>query len=205
MDTLFFDIETTANQEAIDMLPEPTAPANYKDAEKIAAYIVTKRIEQAEKAALDPDTGKVAAIGLSVSGKEIISINRNEATERDVIIFFWNRFAETNAHSCGYNIIGFDLPFLLRRSFALGIEVPIRPHLAKYQTEPTCDLMGILYNWGQAKGLKWVCKRYGIDNPLPDLEGSQVKDMDAETLRKYVENDVNLVVKLHEMMNGIYF
>jgi len=77
--------------------------------------------------------------------------------------------------------------------------------MAKYRTEPTIDLMGILYNWGQAKSLKWVCKRYGINNPLPDLDGSKVKDMDAETLRAYSANDVYLVVQLYEKMQGVYF
>jgi hypothetical protein len=65
--------------------------------------------------------------------------------------------------------------------------------------------MGILYNWGQAKGLKWVCKRYGIDNPLPDLDGSMVNGMDIETLRAYSANEVRLVQQLYKKMSGIYF
>ena len=35
---LFFDIETEGNPEVFDIMPEPTAPANYKDADKIAAF-----------------------------------------------------------------------------------------------------------------------------------------------------------------------
>jgi len=57
----------------------------------------------------------------------------------------------------------------------------------------------------QAKGLKWVCKRYGIDNPLPDLDGSMVQDMDIETLRAYAANDVKLVQALYKKMSGVYF
>jgi len=93
----------------------------------------------------------------------------------------------------------------MRRSFDLGVKASIIPSLAKYRLEPTIDLMGILYNWGAAKGLKWVCKRYGIDNPLPDLDGSMVQDMDAETLRAYAANDVKLVQALYKKMSGIYF
>jgi hypothetical protein len=98
------------------------------------------------------------------------------------------------------NIIGYNLPYLLRRSFDLGIQVPIQPQLSKFRIDPTIDLTAILYNWGPAKGLKWVCKRYGIRNPLPDLDGSHAKggqspvvNMDPETLRKYAGNDVFLV------------
>jgi len=205
---LFFDIETTANPEAIGLLPEPTAPSNYKDADKIAAYIEAKRAEQVEKAALDPDTGQVVAISAQFDSGVLgywTLMTDDIVTEKFIIEEFWQTFMIHSAESCGYNIIGFDLPYLMRRSMALGIEVPMRPVLAKYRTEPTCDLMGILYNWGPAKSLKWVCKRYGIPNPLPDLEGSQVADMDADTLRAYVENDVNLVVQLYEKMKGIYF
>lgn len=64
--------------------------------------------------------------------------------------------------------------------------------------------MGILYNWGPAKGLKWVCQRYGIENPLPELNGSQVAHMDRETLRQYAANDVLLVVELYKRMSGVY-
>ena len=92
----------------------------------------------------------------------------------------------------------------LRRSFDLGIQVPIQPQLSKFRIDPTLDLMAILYNWGQAKGLKWICKRYGIKNPLPDLDGSQVVNMDPETLRKYAGNDVFLVVELYKRMCGVY-
>ena len=114
-------------------------------------------------------------------------------------------YASENSQSCGYNIIGFDLPYLMRRSFALGIKPPMVPDLRRYQTHPTLDLMMVLYNWQNFKGLKFVAQRYGLINPLPDLDGSQVKDMDPDTLRAYVENDVNLVYQLYKRMQGVYF
>jgi len=64
--------------------------------------------------------------------------------------------------------------------------------------------MGILYNWGNARGLKWVCKRYEIPNPLPDLDGSQVANMDRDTLRKYAGNDLALLIELYKRMCGVY-
>ena len=67
---LFFDIETSANPEAVALLPEPGAPANYKDADKIAQYISEKKAEQLTQAPLDADLGKVIAISLQ-SGLEM--------------------------------------------------------------------------------------------------------------------------------------
>ena len=87
----------------------------------------------------------------------------------------------------------------------LNVPVVFKPNLAKYRLLPTLDLMGVLYNWQNFKGLKFVAQRYGLNNPLPDLDGSQVATMDANTLRAYVENDVNLVYQLWQKMSGVYF
>lgn len=205
---LFFDIETAANPAALVYMPEPTAPANYKDVEKINQYVTDRKAEQLSQAALDADYGQIVAISLSAEGGDVLTrlIGDPETpTEADLLNWFWKYFKRANGRCCGYNIIGFDLPYLLRRSFDLDIGVMHYPALAKYRTEPVTDLMGILYNWGPAKGLKWVCKRYGIHNPLPDLDGSQVASMDADTLRAYSANDVHLVRALYNRMEGVYF
>lgn len=206
---LFFDIETEANPDAIQFMPEPQAPGNYKDEAKIAAYIAEKKAEQTERAALDADYGRIVAIGVKQDNKLIQSwVDGDKGQyydERQIILWFWDVFNDHNGECCGYNITGFDLPYLMRRSFALGIKPPMIPDLRRYQTYPTLDLMMVLYGWQNFKGLKFVAERYGLDNPLPDLDGSQVATMDPETLRAYVENDVNLVYQLYKRMEGVYF
>jgi len=199
---LFFDIETKANKDALHFLEEPTAPSNWKDPKKIERYVEDKKEEMIEMAALDADFGQIVAIGVKEEDDPIHSMI---CEEKPLLAWFWSKFYSHNGECCGYNILGFDLPYLMRRSMALGIVPKYKPFLAKYKTEPTRDLMGILYNWGQARSLKWVCQRYGIDNPLSELDGSKVAEMDGETLRKYVENDVRLVYELHEKMKGVYF
>jgi hypothetical protein len=205
---LFFEIETATNPDTLGFLPEPVAPANYKDADKIAQYVTEKKTEQFQQAPLDADLGKVIAIamqrGLEYSAEVCLVGDPETPDEAALLRFFWINFVQLNGRVCGYNILGFDLPYLLRRSFALNIEVPLMPRLAKYQTEPVVDLLGILYYRGNARGLKWVCKRYGIQNPLPDLDGSQVANMDRDTLRKYAGNNLALVIELYKRMCGVY-
>jgi DNA polymerase elongation subunit (family B) len=205
---LFFDIETTANFDAIQYMPEPSAPGNYKDAEKIAAYIAEKKAEQMQSAALDADYGRIIAIGTHAypHGEAVTHLAGDPETpdEKSLIQWFWGLFEACLQLSCGYNIIGFDLPYLMRRSMELGIEVIHKPDLRKYSEYPTIDLMGILYGWGPAKGLKFVCKRYGIANPLPELNGSLVDGMEPETLRAYCANDVELTLGLYKKMAGVY-
>ena len=209
---IIFDIETEVNQDAVQYISEPVPPKNYKDEEKIAAWIVKKKEEQVERAALDPDFGKIIAIGWCISEGEtkpksvlMGDFMGLDTAERNMIDLFWDMYNAHDGVSAGYNIINFDLPYLYRRSFALGTPVPLLPSLARYRTYPTIDLMQVLYNWGAPKSLKWVCKRYGIENPLPDVDGSMVKDMDDDTLREYVENDVRMTHELFKKMKGIYF
>ena len=207
---MFFDIETEANQPVVEKLPDPKAPANYKDAEKIAVYVADKKAEMVNTAALDADLCTVSAISLrhGVDGDTQVWMIGDAETpdEKSLLLTFWHNFMYANGYTCGFNTISFDLPVLMRRSFDLGVKLPCPPPvLAKYRIEPTTDLMGILFNWGPSKGLKWVCQRYSIDNPLPELDGSMYAEMDAETKRKYSANDIHLTVGLFRRMEGIYF
>ncbi len=215
---LIFDIETAADLAAVAALPEPKAPGNLKDPAKIAAAIEEKKAEQASMAALDPDTATITAIGMSLADvytlddkstilKARLVGDTQTPTEAALLEWFWEDFRTAGGRACGYNIIGFDLPMILRRSFALGVKPNLaRPiQMAKYRTDPILDLMGVLYNWDRSRGLKWVCQRYGIPNPLPELNGSMTADMDRDTLRKYVMNDVHMTLKLYRKMQGLYF
>lgn len=226
---LIFDIETAPDLAAVAALPEPKAPGNLKDPEKIAAAIAEKKAEQLANAALDPDTASITAIGMVLvdiypakgdkdpepqawlAGDEAWLVNYegdDGLTEYDLLEKFWEEgYKLAGGRVCGYNIIGFDLPMILRRSFALGVKPDLaRPlQMAKYRTEPILDLMGVLYNWDRARGLKWVCQRYGIPNPLPELNGSMVGEMTPDILRKYVANDVILTMQLYRWMQGVYF
>ena len=206
---LFFDLETHANPAALALLPEPKAPANLKDPAKIAAAVEEKKAERIAQAALDPDTGVIAALGFRryPDGPTTACLVGDEGLpdEAALIARFWAELAAVRGRSAGYNVLGFDFPFLQRRSMSLGLRPAMPPVLAKYRTEPVTDLMASLFNWGPAKGLKTIAKLYGLPNPLPDINGSMVAEMDAATLRRYVANDVNLAVALFESMDGIFW
>ena len=203
---LVFDIETKANPEALIYLEQPSAPGNYKDPQKIADYIKNETEKQISRATLDPDYGMVAAIGIHTEdGITEFHVVNEEMSETDVIKWFWLQVVKYGPELCGYNIIGFDLPFLLRRSFYLDIVVPTGITLRKYQTSPMIDLMGILYNWSpDCKGLKQVCKLAGIENNFPEWDGSLVAEMTEEELGMYLLNDIRMTYRLYLKMKGIY-
>ena len=119
---VFFDIETGPSPTAETFKPVFEAPRNLKDPAKIAAAVEEKEIEWREKLALSAVTGMVLAIGYAVGEEEIQILHGDE---RETLTGFWDVLRELlfrgDHRLCGWNICGFDLPFLLRRSWALGI------------------------------------------------------------------------------------
>ncbi len=206
--TLIFDIETEASPEALALVPEPKAPKNYKDPDKIAQYVAEKKLELTSNAALDPDLGHIAAIGIRQglygTSKALLLGDAGIPNERVLIGTFWEFFYASAGMCAGYNILEFDLPFLLRRSFDLGLKPSRQPDMRKWGSSLSLDLYQVLYHGKPGHGLKWVCKRYGIPNSLDELDGSQFAEMDPATRREYVRNDVELTAQLLERMNGIY-
>lgn len=208
-DVMFVDIETGADEAAIKLLDAPTAPKNIKDPVKIEAAIAEKLADTIEHAPLNRDIGKILAIGYAIGrdGSVMTNIVSKKNTEKSVLQDFWMQFAIVHGRAAGYNILGFDFPFILRRSFALGVKPSIIPHLSKYRTEPITDLMMILCDWNylEAKKFKWICKRYGIKLEAEGVDGSMVKDMSPEEIHVYLHSEVAATRELYYRMQGFYF
>lgn len=101
------------------MMPEFTAPSNWKDPEKIKANIEEQKNKWIEEAALSALTGRVLAIGMLI-GEQFICISE-PATEAQMLHEFW----DTTNSGCpliGFNCVSFDLPFLFRRSWKLAVQ-----------------------------------------------------------------------------------
>lgn len=78
-----------------------------------------------DRAALSPATGKVLAIGLCNSeGKT--AITHGDGDESKLLGGFWELVKKKRGKDrfIGWNSNGFDLPFLVRRSWILGIDPP---------------------------------------------------------------------------------
>ena len=172
---IVLDIETYPLDDAAEFLEEFTAPANYKDPEKIASYIADKRAEAIAKCALDLDLCRIVAIGVDdLQGNIVVAEAHDEVDERTVLLKFWNDWYESP--TIGFNSLGFDLPVLIRRSQYLGVPTP-NISLDRYRT-PHIDLMERLSFNGKlrARGLAFYCKRFGIafDDPT---KGADIGDL----------------------------
>ena len=213
MNITVFDVETSPETDERLALAEPefTAPSNWKDPAKIAENIAEQRAKWRERAALDPMTGRVLAIG---SMDEVtIVLDHGENRETDIIGNFfrdYERHASCGERMVGFNIHGFDLPFIVRRAFLLGIPVP--PQLKPNGQSPWfrfpetfVDLRGI-WQCGDktAHGsLGSLCKLMGLgekNGSGADFARLYGDENTREQAFSYLKNDLVLCSKLAERL-----
>ncbi len=216
MNTIVFDIETAPLPESeLAALVPPFDPAevrtgNLKDPEKIAAKIaeaeVNHRRDFFEKAALDPLTGRVLAIGLmDFSGFRVLD-NENEAA---LLTEFWDvcrgEMGRIN-EMIGFNSHLFDLPFLIRRSWKHRVPVPSGIRRGRYWSDEMVDLRDA-WQLGdrQARGsLDAIAKHFGVGAKKGSgADFAKVWQSDRAMAVAYLRNDLELTAKVADVLGCI--
>jgi hypothetical protein len=180
-DPIIFDVEAIAIDDAGNYLEAVEAPANYKDPIKIDAYKAEKQQELLSRCALDPDLARIVALGTEQAGVEQVQILSTTAEEADALNGFWNRIRPYPfPRLIGYNVLGYDLLLMMRRSLYLGVKVPPL-QVGKYRHPDVDDLMVMLSFDGALKyrGMGFYCKRFGIDVP-DEHSGKDIAALMAE-------------------------
>lgn len=196
---LVFDLETAALSDAAAYIEEPAAPANYKDGDKIAAYIREATQKALDRCSLDPDLCCIVAIGWLLEDQTTPSVllAKDEQDEYDALCQFWDAAALPGGgvrRLCSFYGLSFDLPVLIRRSQYLGIEVPTIS-TDKYRT-PHLDLHARLTFNGTTKthALNFYAKRFALDVPSDEVDGADigalVRQGAWDTVRRHCEIDV---------------
>lgn len=201
MNNLYFDIETgPLPQDVLRELLPPFDKAsvkcgNLKDADKIAAKLAEAESDyyKCEDAALDATTGKVVAIGYALNDGEV-EILRGD--EKDILESFWKIAVPGGLRVIGFNCLAFDFPFLMRRSWALGIKVPAWPRDGRYWSRYIIDLREV-WQLGDrmAKGsLDSVSRHLGLGRKTGNgKDFAAILEADPDAAIAYLKNDVNLV------------
>ena len=196
---LYFDIETGVIDGVDRYLVPAKTPANYKSAEAIAKHEAESLISAKEKAALDPGTLRIAAIGYAINDGPVMSLLcQNPEMERAGLIAFWGLVDEqwrAADYVVGYNVVAFDMPALIIRSFLLNVE-PSTRELKKYGMRGVIDLMDRLSFGGLSptRSQAWWCQRFGIESNDP-VKGSDIPALvasgDWATIQAHVEADID--------------
>ncbi len=185
-------------------MPEFEPDARLKDPEKIAASIQAKREEWLEGAALSATTGRVLVVGtLQLEAVEIF-----EGDEADVLRHTWDLW---RSHSTrlwiGHNIKGFDIPFLVRRSWIHDVSVPGDVFEGRHVSSRFKDTMET-----------WACGDYGskytkLDTVARALgvgkksgsgaDFARLYTQDREAALEYCRNDLRLTQAVAKKMGII--
>jgi predicted PolB exonuclease-like 3'-5' exonuclease len=109
--------------------------------------------EEAKKAALDALTGRIVCIGFIV----VDEVDEFEALsavsivcedERKLLREFWSMLRRENIKSfVAHNGLGFDLPYIWRRSVVNQIKPSLQLDLRRYRNDSVYDTMCVWGNW----------------------------------------------------------
>lgn len=188
MPYMVFDIETAPIDNVDAFLGHIQAPANYSKPESIAKYVEEKTAEERDKAALDPDLCRVVAIAYQLQGTTEVrgAVAKTEADEKALLERFWAIARKSKAERpvelfqyAGFNIAGFDLPVLIRRSQFLGVAHPhIRLGRYAYQMPEVFDLQNYLtldrHEKFRLRSKDWWIRRLGLAGAEDANTGSAV-------------------------------
>jgi hypothetical protein len=183
-----------------------------------------------EKAALSATTGCVKAIGWMADGEPPMVIYAGDppwglqegapdaimadavvfGCEAEVIKWFWSAYRGTAAESLvGHNIHGFDLPFLVCRSWILGVDVPdgVQQQGGRYWSNQFVDTMA-RWNCGNRNYIKLdeIDRALGGPGKPDDRGGADFARLfdnggeDRIKALKYLANDLAMTRRVAEAM-----
>lgn len=109
--------------EILYLMPEFSAPSNYKDAEKIQAWKAKKQEEWLLDAPMSALSGRVLAVAYQPDGDDCHVIAAD--SEAEILEKFWEVFRRNpDCNFVGFNARNFDIPYLVRRSWWNKVIIP---------------------------------------------------------------------------------
>lgn len=190
---LFFDIETICDEN------------HEQDETKLMEKYWEERIN------FLPEITKIFTIccWLTKDDWEIF-LKNIEWTEKEQIEKFFDLTLKYTL--CWFNILNFDLPFIIKRALHYGIKIP--HNLKMYWKKPwemdnIIDLQDVYrYNvWGAIWNLDLICKHLNIETPKDTMCWSEVQEYfnkwKTEEIKRYCEQDVLATMQVYDKFNEL--
>lgn len=227
-----FDPTTTVGSRPDAFDQSAVKVGNLKDPAKIAEKVEAARAAHAErvanydrdladatdrywvdvvsKAALDPTISSVVAIGYKSESGEVIH-HETDRDEPTMLGLFWDRYKQCRRDGrrlVGFNSGGFDVPYIARRSFMLGVAVPGEALLPSgYLDQTFVDLLG-RYQFGNRRdwiSLDKLCRACGFHGKPEGVTGAMFYEMyrvveTRAAALAYLSNDLRMTWELAERL-----
>ena len=145
-----------------------------------------RRIEDElyEKSAFDGTFSRIVCVGLlmfSDSMEPQGALAWYGTNEKELLRSFWSKLGELRpALYVTHNGLGFDLPFIRKRSIIHQVKPPFEISLARFRTEPVYDTMAVWSNWEMRGWVKLDVLARALNVPTKSGSGAHVADMWAK-------------------------
>lgn len=160
------------------------------------------------RAALSPLTGRVLAIGYfsTDTGNVILDIEDDEV---GMLGRFWGQYKKCKAAArkmVGHNINFFDVPFLMRRSWLLGYDVP-QAVFDRGRWIDSTTLVDTMQLWGcggrDPVKLDVLARAFGVGQKPEGVDGAMFAELlktDEKKAREYLANDLEMTAAVAARM-----
>lgn len=232
-----FDIETEGNAD-IDFIrsinppyppfsPEGVKCGNCKTGAEKADKIEAARLaheeqekahwqEKLDKAALSAETGRVITIGYLPVGACDDEAYLDDAgfDEQKLLKRFWTGYAKVvrnRGHIVGWNSNGFDIPYIIKRSWIIGVPVPPSVFRGRWISDTFLDLMLIwsVHEFRKFAKLDACARILGIGNKTDqECTGAEFAEwyrdpQRHEQAKEYGLLDLVLTRKIYERLSSV--
>ena len=161
------------------------------------------------KSAFDGTFSRIVCIGLLEFSDQMearSAVAWYGVNERELLRQFWARLAQDRpALFITHNGLGFDLPFIKKRSIINQVKPSLDVNLAKFRTEPVYDTMAIWSNWDTRGWVKLDVLARALQVDTKSGSGEQVAAMwekrQGRELAQYCLQDTYVTYACYCRMN----
>ena len=213
---LFIDIECARASKELDINSREYETYEYKNRDRKTGDLLPSEelIDLYNKtAALSPIYGKVICVsaGFVVGNKFMYKCITG--TEAEIITEFFELVNSSNKVLCGYNLISYDINYLLLRAAANNITVPLNEKMNTlgkkewHVSDNILDLMVLLKGTGFANySLDEITYLLDIDSPKTGVMGHQVSEVywsgGIDRIAKYCNEDILATARIFLSLQG---
>jgi len=137
--------------------------------------------ESYAKSSFDGTFSRIVCIGLLEFSDQMearSAVAWYGANERELLHQFWARLAQDRPTLyITHNGLGFDLPFIKKRSIINQVKPSFEINLAKFRSEPVYDTMAIWSNWDMRGWVKLDVLARALQVETKSGSGEQVAEM----------------------------
>jgi hypothetical protein len=212
---IYLDLETLPGPTRPDP-SEISAPANYKDPDKIRAYQEAQVEEAYRKQALDSMRGQILCIGYAFDGgpADCLTVGIEAQDEQDALEAFDAEIAKSLVcHDTitwiGHNALNFDMLWIWRKAYKYRLYSLLKHiRMDRYRS----NIQDTMLMWAGADTYNGKCrlndiaKFLGCECKTEGMDGSQVYDYwqagRLDEISAYCKQDVEVTRQVYRILSG---